>query len=268
MATIRVSKIDAARRQIDVAIRLLFSHGDAVAIHTLASAGARILRDLCEQQATPSHVAFKDVIRPGKEKEFNALLNRAANFYKHADRDADEIPDGVEEEVNDAVLMIATMAYADLGYTPSPEMTALHYSYVALHPNVLNASVTKTFDFASMRYGDCPVGRESTNSEPASNSWISCIVAALSNEHLDSEPGGRPTRCCFPVMVSPQCSCSRLLLWQRCAIDHRLVTVEKRFDAVSGLIRQVETRVASEPDTLALVVPPEIYRQYGRPTAG
>ncbi len=142
MAKIRVSKIDAARRQIDVAIRLLFSQGDAVAIHTLAAAGGRILKDLCEQKATPSHIAFSDMIRPGKEAEFNALMNRASNFFKHADRDADEILDGVEEEVNDAVLMIATVAYADLGYTPSPEMTALHYWYVALHPNVLSVSAT------------------------------------------------------------------------------------------------------------------------------
>ena len=33
-----------------------------------------------------------------------------------------------------------------------------------------------------------------------------------------------------------------------------IVTVEKRFQAIEDLIRQVETKAANEPDTLALVV--------------
>jgi len=46
MTEMRVTKIEAARRQIDAAIRLLFSEEDPVVIHTIASAGFRILRDI------------------------------------------------------------------------------------------------------------------------------------------------------------------------------------------------------------------------------
>mgnify|MGYP001568694580 CR=1 FL=1 len=38
MAKIKVNKSEAARRQIDVAIRILFRNEDPVAIHTLAMA--------------------------------------------------------------------------------------------------------------------------------------------------------------------------------------------------------------------------------------
>jgi hypothetical protein len=42
--------------------------------------------------------------------------------------------------------------------------------------------------------------------------------------------------------------------WQRCPTAHRLAAVEKRFETVEDLIRQVETTAAEEPDVLALVV--------------
>ena len=45
-AILPVSKFDAARRQLETAIRLYFFQGDPISIHTLASAAAQILHDL------------------------------------------------------------------------------------------------------------------------------------------------------------------------------------------------------------------------------
>jgi hypothetical protein len=140
MAKLRVSKIGAARRQI-AAIRLLFDNGDPVPIHTLAAAGWRILRDLCERQGTPHHQAVKAAIRPGMEPVAWQTVNSAANFFKHADKDAGEILDGVYEEVNDAVLLMAVMSYADLGHQLTSEMRALSHWFSALHPDTLDAAV-------------------------------------------------------------------------------------------------------------------------------
>ena len=90
MTKIRVNKIDAARRQIDAAIRLLFDNDDPVAIHTLQAAGFRILRDLSVKSDKASvWTSFKAVIRPGMEKEAWAAMSKPANFFKHADRDAE-----------------------------------------------------------------------------------------------------------------------------------------------------------------------------------
>lgn len=51
MDTTKVSKIDAASRQLDAGIRLLFSDGDIIAVHTLAGAASKITSDLVEKLA-------------------------------------------------------------------------------------------------------------------------------------------------------------------------------------------------------------------------
>lgn len=49
-AIVYITKIEAARRQVDAAIRMSFFNEDDLAIHTVASAGYRILRDLLNKR--------------------------------------------------------------------------------------------------------------------------------------------------------------------------------------------------------------------------
>lgn len=49
-ATIIINKLEAARRQLDAAIRMTFANEDELAIHTVAAAAYRILRDLLEKR--------------------------------------------------------------------------------------------------------------------------------------------------------------------------------------------------------------------------
>jgi hypothetical protein len=44
-AGVSLSKIDAARRQLETAILLYFRDGDAVSIHTLAAGGNSVVND-------------------------------------------------------------------------------------------------------------------------------------------------------------------------------------------------------------------------------
>jgi hypothetical protein len=50
LANIHISKIAAASRQLDAAIRMFFKKEDDLAIHTIASASFRILRDVTEKR--------------------------------------------------------------------------------------------------------------------------------------------------------------------------------------------------------------------------
>jgi hypothetical protein len=69
MSKMRINKIDAARRQIDAAIRMTFGAEDAVAIHSLVSAAHRIIRDICDKRRDiESYLQFTDWIAPGHEK--------------------------------------------------------------------------------------------------------------------------------------------------------------------------------------------------------
>ena len=49
-ATVHITKIAAASRQLDAAIRLFFMNEDELAIHTVAAAAFRILRDVSDNQ--------------------------------------------------------------------------------------------------------------------------------------------------------------------------------------------------------------------------
>jgi hypothetical protein len=146
MPKIRISKIEAARRQIDVAIRMLFAQEDAIAIHSLSMAAFRILRDLsASDDDNYMNQVTKGLIKEGREREFWSLLQKPANFLKHADRDPHSILDDFDEEANDAVLFLASVYYQSIGELLTPEMTTLIEWFLALHPDFLKDDADLSF---------------------------------------------------------------------------------------------------------------------------
>jgi hypothetical protein len=89
-AKIPITKLDAARRQIETAIILWFKESDPVSIHTLVSAGHRLVYDINRKSLGLPMLGDTTNIRPGHEKEYRDLLAKASNFFKHANRDAEE----------------------------------------------------------------------------------------------------------------------------------------------------------------------------------
>ena len=94
-AILPVSKFDAARRQLETAIRLYFFQGDPISIHTLASAAAQILQDLSKHRGG-APMLFREAFlqryfRPERQPEIKKTLAAAENFFKHADRDPETV---------------------------------------------------------------------------------------------------------------------------------------------------------------------------------
>ena len=91
--TLTLSKLEAARRQLEMAARLYFSEADPVSIHTLVSAAYQILEDV--NHALGGSPMLKgqlpNWVRPDANSEAKRRLNEAANFFKHADRDHDQV---------------------------------------------------------------------------------------------------------------------------------------------------------------------------------
>lgn len=85
-----ISKLDAARRQLETAIRLYFHNGDPVSIHTLTAAAYNVIRDITGKRGAPP-MLLKDkifeVVKPEYQTEFRNLINKAENFFKHGDKD-------------------------------------------------------------------------------------------------------------------------------------------------------------------------------------
>jgi hypothetical protein len=85
-----ITKLEAARRQIETAITLWFSESDPVSIHTLVSAAHRLVYDINRKCLGLPMLWDTTYIRPGREKEYRDILAKASNFFKHADRDAEK----------------------------------------------------------------------------------------------------------------------------------------------------------------------------------
>jgi len=88
---LQVSKLDAARRQLEGAITLYFNWGDSVSIHTLAAASRNVLADLCEHRNIKPWLLLERMVeehvKPEHQKMLHAKIREAENFFKHADRD-------------------------------------------------------------------------------------------------------------------------------------------------------------------------------------
>jgi hypothetical protein len=86
-----LTKVEVARRQIDVAIRMYFQQGDEVSIHTLAASGRNVLVDLCRRKGLEPPMLLdtmiKTFIRAEHQKAVRDKAREAENFFKHADRD-------------------------------------------------------------------------------------------------------------------------------------------------------------------------------------
>lgn len=108
---IKLSKIEAARRQIESAIWLWFLDGDTVSIQTLAAAAERTLLELAElwgARAWPSSARYL----PKQKRPARPLRSDdAADFFKEAK--ADESCE-VSKQWTELHLFDAVMAYSNL----------------------------------------------------------------------------------------------------------------------------------------------------------
>ena len=89
-----VKKLDAAKRQLDAAVRALFNNKDPIAIHTLTGAASNIISDIVRHQT--SHNSWDKFIAKDNNltnSEYFRIIRAAQNFFKHAAND----PDGVFE---------------------------------------------------------------------------------------------------------------------------------------------------------------------------
>ena len=97
---VAVTKLDAAARQLDEAVRLFFARADILAVHTLAGAAFQILEDVGAKVGVQSQLRHSDRIAPERRKEWFAALTATQNFLKHANRDAHVVHEYREEGTN------------------------------------------------------------------------------------------------------------------------------------------------------------------------
>jgi len=87
--TIKVNKMDAAKRQFRSAILLWFIDEDPVSIHTLVSAAHEIVHTLYRRKGLKDLFFDSSRIKEERRKEFAIQAKAAATFFKHAQKDPD-----------------------------------------------------------------------------------------------------------------------------------------------------------------------------------
>lgn len=133
-----VTKLEAAVRQLDAAIRLFFDEGDAISIHSLAVAAANVFSDVAEQ--TNSGVSWRTRMQNDSGlsmRQLKVVMHEEWNFFKHADRD----PNGTlnfNERLGEDFMFMATIDCGDLRSTTCV-MQAFQIWYIAAHPERFSA---------------------------------------------------------------------------------------------------------------------------------
>jgi hypothetical protein len=156
-----VSKLDAARRQLDAAIRLFFVYGDPVAIHTLAHAARTVLSDLARKEGKDVGFdsMFREQIRPERVEEVRAMMRRAPNFFKHADRDAEETIN-FNPGTTQLLLYDGCWMYGALTSHQSPLIATFNIWWSLSHPEILTAEARAKIDDGIAAIGGLPVSPE------------------------------------------------------------------------------------------------------------
>jgi hypothetical protein len=89
---VRISKLEAAQRQLSIGIRMLFEGADSVAVYTLLGVASVLFTDLIEQAAP--HKSWDKMAQDANNltsAEYFSIMRKAQNFFKHARNDADAV---------------------------------------------------------------------------------------------------------------------------------------------------------------------------------
>ena len=126
----KISKLDAATRQLDVAIDLFLSEKDPLAVITLAGAAEEILGVLAKNNGKDNMTdALKELdkkLTGGRDfKILNNEVNGLRNALKHANNLDEDFID-FDEDAPVAYLMRAIVNYIRLGLTPDENMESVY----------------------------------------------------------------------------------------------------------------------------------------------
>jgi len=143
---IKVPKLDAARRQLNMAIKLWFNGEDPVAIHTLAFAAYEVLHVISKKRNPyRQDLLFdSDLIKDEYRKDWNDFIKKPGNFFKHAKNDADETIE-FDPMLSELFLLFAIAAVGSCRELPNDEESVFTL-WLAFHmPNILTEEGRKLY---------------------------------------------------------------------------------------------------------------------------
>jgi hypothetical protein len=118
-----ITKLEAARRQIDSAVEMYFNERDEVSIHTLVGAAHILITDL--SKAAQLQSVIDRHIKPDMRWKFEGAIRTPQNFLKHATEDPDETFD-LNPHNTELMLFIDIEMFKELTRSATDPMRAFH----------------------------------------------------------------------------------------------------------------------------------------------
>lgn len=119
------------------AIRLFFERGDAVAVHTLASAAQGVIRDIARARGLEHTSVLHDnpMVSAEERKDWINAINAPRNFFKHADKDAEGLLE-FNAKSNAQVLLDAALVMTQLDEQPLIEASVFLGWFITANPEL------------------------------------------------------------------------------------------------------------------------------------
>ncbi len=148
-----ISKLDAARRQLDIAILLYFKDADPVSIHTLTAAAHQILIDISRPEGIRSFMkdSALDIIRKDKAKEYLLMINEAENFFKHAEKDQHTLLK-FNPLQTESLLMDAVEMYMQHTNEKPVDMSIFRVWFLLKNPEIVSDEIKKQLQQNNIDY--------------------------------------------------------------------------------------------------------------------
>lgn len=142
MSKVTVAKIEVAESHLKWAIKLFFMRSDPAVIETLVGAASGVLRGIAKSRGVEAFIHDSDWIKPEYKGQWISTLHNAQNFFKHANKDADEVLE-YETVMLQYLLLEACYLYRHLasdhhlGYRQSQEVLLYEIWFGFAHPNLV-----------------------------------------------------------------------------------------------------------------------------------
>ena len=134
----KITKLDAARRQLRAAIRLWFADDDPVAIYALTYAAHEVVYTLSKRGGVGRGLVFDTpALKPDAQRRVIRGIKDWGNFLKHADKD----PDGqiaFNPETTDLLLLATAHALRLLTAEVGAEEAAYVFWFAAKDPDAFD----------------------------------------------------------------------------------------------------------------------------------
>lgn len=135
METLELTKFEAAERQLIQGIKLFFEEGDPVSIHTLAEAAIQVFRDLAPKYNTSSCITEHPSLSHISKRNIYDTMNKARNFFKHANKDFDQILD-FDITRNHISLLECSTLHTSIKGTIIPEVLIFELWFLSQHKDL------------------------------------------------------------------------------------------------------------------------------------